>query len=422
MPVWERARKSNDPILIYLINDYYKIDSAYGTSDDLKTLIETVHRNDMKILFDLVTCCTPPGSVAYNNNWTYSFSNAELEQKVKEMNWNLEYTTLEGRDFVFAGKHESTNGGKDLYEFAGEIIENRIKVRSFPIAGWGPAVDLGNPNVIEYFTNIAEYYVREYNIDGWRVDAPSGNWNPNLFPGDRSSANLLVAARNSIMEIKPEAAFLSEPGLPSEIQAEAEYVSPLKFRMTVTESNAVNDIIDGIAKFKTLPAFLVESHDTSRLNKDMPQLNRAFLVLISTLPGVPFIQAGQEVGAKNDWFHSGSHDPQVDWANGDYVLRNFYKKVFNIRNNNNALKYGSIENVWKSGDNTYAYSRTYEDETVIIVINFDYNKATSVLDVPFSVADTLKDELSGDTFIVTNPNNFRITVPAYDSKILTIKR
>ena len=144
--------------------------------------------------------------------------------------------------------------------------------------------------------------------------------------------------------------------------------------------------------------------------------------MISTLPGIPFIQTGQEIGAKNDWFRSGNLNPQVDWNGGDYGLSDFYKKVLNIRNASDALKYGDIKNIWRSGDNVIAYSRTYENETIIVVINFSGKQTTSTLNLPFKSGTILSDEISSEELTVINPSNFKISVPPYGSRILTIKK
>jgi len=427
MPIWERAMERQDTTLIYLINDYYKIDPAYGTDADIRELIDTVHKSDMKILFDLVTCCTPPGSIVYGSNWTYSLSSSELAEKAKELNWSLEYKTADGRNFVFAGKHQAPGAGTDVYDFAGEIFGDRVMVRSFPVAGWGPAADLGNPDAIKYFTGIAEYYVKEYGIDGWRIDAPANNYNPNVFPGDHSSAKLLISAIDAVRKIKPDAMFISEPGLPKEVPVALEYVNLPRVLPDIAGNKAtswqlVNKLAEGIAASGKIPLFVAESHDQPRLNADYPSMDKNFLVLISTIPGVPLIQAGQEVGETKDWFKSGNPDPQVDWNGGDYNLRGFYEKALNIRNSNDALKYGDIRNAWKSGDNTFAYSRTYGNETAVIAINFNGKESASILNVPFIRGTMLEDELTNERFAVGDPANFRITVPAYGSRILTIKR
>ena len=102
--------------------------------------------------------------------------------------------------------------------------------------------------------------------------------------------------------------------------------------------------------------------------------------------------------------------------------KSYWKKVLNIRNNNRALKYGSIENVWKSGDDTYAYLRSYEDESVVVVVNFRDKRATGILSLPFSSNSVLHDELNGQTFTAVDPSNFQISVPAYGSMVLVFEK
>ena len=42
---------------------------------------------------------------------------------------------------------------------------------------------------------------------------------------------------------------------------------------------------------------LVETHDSDRITVVVPGLEQSLLVLIATIPGIPMLQAGQEVGA-----------------------------------------------------------------------------------------------------------------------------
>ena len=38
----------------YDISDHYHVDPSFGSDEDLRTLIDEVHRRDMKIIFDFV--------------------------------------------------------------------------------------------------------------------------------------------------------------------------------------------------------------------------------------------------------------------------------------------------------------------------------------------------------------------------------
>ncbi|MCX9012720.1 MAG: alpha-glucosidase C-terminal domain-containing protein [Candidatus Methanoperedens sp.] len=125
-------------------------------------------------------------------------------------------------------------------------------------------------------------------------------------------------------------------------------------------------------------------------------------------------EKGQEIGATNPYLS----DAPVEWDKGDYELKDFYKKVIGIRNRNDALKYGSTENVWKAGDNTFAYLRSYTESKAAIVINFQNKEVSSTLSLPFESGIILRDELNNESFVVNDPNNFKIKLQPYGSRIL----
>jgi len=143
------------------------------------------------------------------------------------------------------------------------------------------------------------------------------------------------------------------------------------------------------------------------------------VVLVSTIPGVPYIGLYELFGSRlADKLHEISGDSVATAPK----RRAFWKKVLNIRNRSNALKYGTIENVWKSGDNTYTYLREYKNEKVVVVINFLNKRAVSTLNLSFLTKGTiLYDELNNEKLIVDDPSNFKISLPAYSSRILILK-
>jgi glycosidase len=433
MPIWEQPPGEQTPSLIYHIYDYYKVNPEYGTSQDLKDLISAAHKNNIKVLFDLVTCCTWKGSTLYNNGGTYGIPLTEIQNKAKEIGWKLDYKTVNGDNYVSYGCIEKP--GKRLCEFGGMIVNDKVIVLQYPQVGWGFAIDKTSPVALDYFTKMTKFYVNEYNIDGWRVDAPTNNWNSEMISGDHSSQQLLRSVKSEITKAKPDALLISEwptiatiePSKPittSELDEEndASYSYYFYYQLSnIFQNRKLLDVLgtEKISFSRTRIRFL-ETHDINpRINKLYPQLNEPLTVLISTIPGIPMIQAGQEIGAGGEFFTN----PQVDWINGDSELRNFYKKVFEIRNNNNALKYGSMTNVWKSGSNIYCYLRSYQNENAFIMINFMDTDATAKFDVSFLNKGTiLYDVLNGEQFIINDPNNLEISVPARGSRILTLNK
>lgn len=320
------------------------------------------------------------------------------------------------------------------------------------------ATDRKNPKVIDYFEKVVTYYVKEYDVDGFRVDMPSDVWNKILFPEDHTIYEMLDRLKAAAIKEKPSIIFQSESvaqstynpqdtteqtaEISSEITLPQFYAfKPVMFTDSEKFVESVKQIIDFPFKtdnpYKRSRRWRLENLNTPRVNVQfgLARLSsdtlKPFIVMMSTLPGTPKIVAGQEVGETQDGGNWGTGNsefftakPEVDWKNGNYELKDFYKKVFVIRNSHLALEYGgdeSIANVWKSGDNIFAYSRIYENETVAVVINFRSKKASAVLSLPFKSGNVLQDELNGESFNLSDPVNFKISIPAYGSRILTSK-
>ena len=436
MPIWEQPPEEDTYSFIYHTYDYFKINQVYGTPQELKELIDTAHEYNLKVLFDLVTCCTWEGSYIWNQNGTFSISLSELQEKTDELGWTLEYyEDDDGNMYVYYNCREE--GCRTRCDLAGMIVDDVVMLCHYPSAGWGFAIDKTNPDVIDYFTEVAEYYVKEYDIDGWRLDAPSNNWNPNIIDGDHSIQQLLRNVKEAITKVKPDAILLAEapsvaktippmnvspdPVLDEMCEISYSYYFYHKLGEIIRDENPqqlICTLMDEKIWYNRTRTRFFETHDTERMNQIDPHLNKPLLVLISTIPGVPMIQAGQEIGAINAFWYN----PSVDWINGDYELRGFYKKLFEIRDNNNALKYGTIENTWESGDDTFAYMREFEGEKVIAIVNFLDKQATSTLNLSFLDAGTiLYDGLNNEAFMVSDPSNFGISIPAYGSRILFLR-
>jgi len=387
MPIFDHVGK-----LPYSVKDYYKISPYHGTEADLHELVDTVHNNDMKIIFDLVISYLPLESKLYKEH----------------SDWFLQ-------------------------DKKGKVLNH------YPHPKWGLAIDRGNSKIQEYFAEVAKYYVQEYDIDGWRIDAPQNNYDSKIVSGDHSATELLRKVKQSITSVKPNAILLTEyPGPLCEENTECDplfdemseisydwELRPWVYKNVLQNGGATSqDLVDLLNNQKIwygrTRARYIESQDTHRiqelLNKvNKPDANKPLAVLISTIPGVPMIQVGQEIGEVRT-------KKTVNWDDGDYELRDFYKKVFEIRRDSPSLKYGNLSNVWKSGDNTYAYLRSYKDNNVVIILNFQNKEFKSTLDLPFKVGSTLDDVLNNENFKVDNPSNFEISVPAYGARIMVLQK
>jgi len=157
---------------IYGIADYRAVAPELGTKDDLKRFVTRAHSLGLKVLLDLVPHGpnedTPAAREAPPQAWTYDESG------------NLEH------------------------------------------AWGGLAGDYASPAWKAYMADIAAYWVREFGVDGYRVDCAPGN-GPNWKRGDgrRPSASsplggleLLQSVRETIRPINPDAALFPESWAP----------------------------------------------------------------------------------------------------------------------------------------------------------------------------------------------------------------
>ncbi|MGG7145120.1 1,4-alpha-glucan branching protein GlgB [Clostridium nigeriense] len=126
---------------------YYSVTSRYGNPKELKELINILHKNNIGVILDWV-----PGHFCKDEHGLYMFD------------------------------------GSPTYEYEeGWKAENK---------GWGTSnFDLGRPEVKSFLISNAFFWLKEFHIDGLRVDAVSnmiylnygrreGEWRPNKFGGD----------------------------------------------------------------------------------------------------------------------------------------------------------------------------------------------------------------------------------------------
>jgi len=421
-PVFEYAHPAP-----YLILDYYKIDSRYGTPDDLRQMVSVAHEHKIKVLLDLVTSLTPDGSYFLT----------------KHPEW-----ILRGKD----GKMQ----------------------RYYPFPEWGWALDCANPGLIEYYTNLARYYLDKFDIDGWRVDSPMNNYDPAKVDGDHSRLTLFRSVKSAITTAKKDAILVGEISGPEVMWSkddtkaqplfdemfEASYnydssgflggdkdqcfyvtlrgspnvvpYQPTLLNKVVHDEAASKEAIDALANqrilYNRLRANFIENHDTDRVSRCFPHQHRPLFVFIATIPGVPVIHAGQEIGSTVHGNFNGG-DTVVDWSGGDVDLESFYERVMKIRAGNKALLAGSLQDAWKSGDKAISYLRTAGDSHVIVTLNFGPRAIHCKVGVPAAGFESrpgrgfvVRDEFSGEAknYQAGQLENLEISLPPYGYQILSI--
>ena len=289
--------------------DYYKIDSSFGTEEDLKELVEKAHSMNIKIILDGVFNHTSPKFFAFEDV-------KKNEQNSKYLDWYF----IE--DFPLKFKW----GEKPNF-------------KTFAYFGGMPKLNLKNPEVADYFCQVGKYWIEKYNIDGWRLDV-----------ADEISHSFWKRFRTEIKSVKPDAFIVGEIWhFAGDFLEGDEWDSVMNYpfynavrnfvadeKITATQFLEKLDFLRGRLNNKVIPVLLnlIGSHDTPRFlfrcdeNKDKQKLGSAIQLLF---PGMPMIYYGDEFAM------TGAHDPDcrrgMVWKEElqDRNMFEWYKTLIKIR-------------------------------------------------------------------------------------------
>lgn len=317
-----RQKKSgmNNPKNPYRMKDYYHVDPEYGTDDDLKAFIAEAHRLGMRVMLDMVYLHCGPNAVFLKDHPNF----VQRDEK-------------------------------------GEIV----------CAAWNfPKINHDNPELREYLWQNMEYWVNDFDVDGFRCDVS------NAIPLD-----FWETARERLEKIRPDIGMLAE-GTRAADQLKA---FDLDYGWGFKWSDAAAFRKQWERMFKERPQggakFIrfIDNHDISnddydnRLEKQWGARHvDAALVTLFTLDGVPFVYNGQEVADKAR--HSIFGKSAIDWANGETEEGKarfaFCQKLCSMRHAEKALTKGEL--VWLDNDAPAAvlsFLRRSGDEEVLSVVN-----------------------------------------------------
>lgn len=318
----------------YDVIDYYEIDENFGDKESFKRLVDKCHSLGIKVVLDAV----------FNHTSHKFFAFRDI---------------IEKKDSYY----------KDWYFF-----KNDIDYETFGSVKSMPKLNTSNLSAKEYLLNVAEYWIREFDIDGWRLDV-----------ANEVDHKFWREFRERIKKVKSSAFIVGEAwdGAESYLkgdQFDSAMNYPFMYIMTDYFAKKkidtfkfdylVNSLFVRYKKYiRTILLNLLDSHDTSRFlfecGEDIEKLKLAVFFQMTCI-GMPMILYGDEAGL------SGGHEPDsrraMNFNEIDSDLHNFYKKMIKIRKENNVLKRGEFKSVLVKED-IYAYSRYIDDDKIVCVFN-----------------------------------------------------
>lgn len=371
MPIQPISQKNKKGTLgsYYAVQDYQKVNPEFGTMEDFKTLVQKAHEMGFKVILDWV---------ANHTGWD---------------NWLLV-------------EHE---------EWYTRVNDSVVT----PVADWTDVADLNyeQPGLRQYMIESMKYWVREAGIDGYRCDVaamvPTGFWKE---------------ARMALDSIKP-VFMLAEAWEPELTEGAFDACYAWDLLHTMNDIAAGNKTAAGLPAYfhkvdtmyapRTILMNFLTNHDENSwngtINERFGDLQKTFAVLTYTVPGMPLIYSGQEVGLNHrlEFFEK----DEIHWAD-DKKLTAFYTQLDQLKHQNPALWAGIHAGEMKivetdKPEQIFAFIRSKGDNELVVLLNLSRKAATFKLKVPLT--GTYNDIFTGKAVkispsIVLKPAEYRVWV------------
>lgn len=314
----------------YAIKDYRSLDPSLGTDQDFKHLVKAIHDLGMKAMMDVVFNHMAADSVLASDHPEWFMRDKDGDPTRKVPDWS------------------------DIIDF-----------------------DFSNSELSIYLIDTLKFWVKEYDIDGFRCDVaglvPIAFWN---------------RARSELSDLK-DLIWLSESKDPYLYQAfdityDYDSYDILKdhFNGKVPLSNYTanfeyqKQIFDDHIKLRFL-----ENHDQERIASYVPNKVRAWTALLFMQKGATLLYNGQEFAVKErpDIFN----EFHFDFSKGDADFQTFVKELIELKKSTSSLLSGKM-NILKNDHMTSSisilrrldgtltvYVGNLESQNEKITVNFD---------------------------------------------------
>ncbi|PRX32599.1 glycosidase [Orenia metallireducens] len=355
----------------YDTDDYYQIDPGLGTKQEFKELVDKAHQREIKIILDAV----------FNHCGLNFFAFDDLVKKGEESKY------------------------KDWFEVDSyPVTKERKRKPNYKTFGYYyhmPKLILSNQETAEYFLEVARYWTKEFNIDGWRLDV-----------ADEISPEFWREFRRTLKRINPDILISGEVWYDSDFWLKGDQfdtVMNYPFLEVVEDFFAkevinVDEFSDRLAKIRSLYKKqahenlwnLIDSHDVSRFlykcENNLANFKLAILFQFTYL-GIPVIYYGDEYGMAGGVDGLEKREAMV-WEEGkqNQELFQYYKRLIRIRRENQELIAGEYSEVLKDREiNLYGYKRSYYGQEMLIYLN--NSNQNTILELAGSYRELLTDRI-----------------------------
>lgn len=378
----QKASQMGNPKNPYRIKDYYAVDGEYGTNQDLEDFVREAHGYGMRVLLDLVYFHCGPAAVFLQEH--PDFVQRDEKGEIRYLDWHF------------------------------------------------PGINYDSLPLREYLWQNMEYFVRRFDVDGYRCDV-----------GDMCPLDFWEEGRRRLEAIRPDILMLNEGQKPEYLERAFDmsycfgwcYALAGVLRGEAPASSLVSQWQKFHDSFPQGARLLraLDNHDTvsdSYENRAETYAGHegmeAALVLNYMLDGIPFVYNGNEVADANrhSIFANRFYGKNlvIDWSNGltPYGRRRMevVKQLNRLRHLHPVLWEG--ETHWKETDadeSVVAFTRNSRGENLLIVVNLSKKPVSVALSL-----DGVKAEKSFSILqkgeVQSSDSTFRMGLPAFGYAVL----
>ncbi len=400
----------------YDVTDYYAVDPAFGTVDDLRELAALCHERGVKLILDL-----PINHTGNQCRWYRSFLNAHLMGNTRSEYYDF-YVWLEGGAAAPAGRHFAKVFGQDL-----QVEAN--------FSDSMPELNFDSEAVRQKLLDVARYWL-DLGVDGFRFDAAKyiyltdhaacaefWNWyigelravKPDLYTvaevwdGDGITDRYLGSTNCFNFTAAQASGIIADTAKAGDANRFTAYTQKTLDRIHAINPEAMN-------------VFFIANHDTDRAAGFLTVSNGSMQVaanLYLLSPGSPFIYYGEEIGLRGS---RGGANTDANrrlamlWGDGDTVkdpagstydaskqtpysvkdllgmrgsILQHYKKLIMIRRANPEIARGAYTALVIPGSKLGGFTVTWQGRTAAVIHNTTARTLSvdlaAVTDVPLTV-------------------------------------
>jgi len=414
----------------YDTQDYYNVDPAFGGNTALRQLINDVHSS----------ANGPRGYVVLDGVFNHTGT------------WDAWFNEFNTYPNTLGADQSQSSPYYSYYTFQHwpDTYSTFLGVNSLPKLDYGSSGSALRNAIYNTPGSVAQYWIRNYGIDGWRLDAAQYVDAGGNNGSDATDHQIWQEFRDAIKGANPNAFIFGEDwgnanpwtnGAPWQWDGATNYDG---FTQPVSEWITGEDYSGNAASISTsqfdswlrgtranypsdvqqVMSNFLSSHDISRFGEraggDIRKTELAAIFQM-TYVGLPTIYYGDEYGMR------GGSDPDdrrtFDWsqANTSNASVALFQKLIAIRKTYSALRTGSyITLLTDDANKIYSFGRMDQNNRLAIILNDDAsNHIVTVPAYQLSMINgsRVTDQLTGNTYQVQN-GQVTLNVQAYSGAIL----